>query len=185
MTSRALTTLLVAACTASVSSRAVVTTKTEFQEVEPAAQPAQPVAESGSGSDAAPPPTGSNTPTTGTTAGGGGLPESNGPIVFGMLDGEAALEDAWDRWNAGKTTTYDHVFEIAVLANRARPLPMADELMVIALARAVEMSSCEPERLGRIRLLAIAVHTSQHTMELDGELARLADTGPVECAKLK
>ena len=102
-----------------------------------------------------------------------------------MLDGEAALEDAWDRWNNGKTTTYDAVFEIAVLANRARPLAMSDELMVIALARAVEMSGCEPERLGRIRLLAIAVKTSTHTKELDGELDRLADMGPVECNKLK
>jgi len=70
-----------------------------------------------------------------------------------------------------------------VLANRARPLSMSDELMVIALAKAVEMSNCEPERLGKIRLLAIAVKTSTHTKELDGELARLSDTGPTECAK--
>lgn len=120
-----------------------------------------------------------------TTGGTGELPASNGPIVFGLLDGEAALEDAWDRWNAGKTTTYDAVFEIAVLANRARPLAMSDELMVIALARAVEMSGCDPERLGRIRLLAIAVNTSPHTRELDAELARLADVGPVECGNMK
>lgn len=106
------------------------------------------------------------------------------PIVFGLLDGDVALEEAWDRWRAGATTTYDAVFEIAVLANRARPLAMADELMVIALARAVELSGCEPERLGKIRLLAIAVRTADHPRELDGELTRLSDVGPAECAQL-
>jgi len=168
---------LLAACGASASTRTVVTTQVEFQEAEEAAQPTPitpaPVEETGS---ATPPPL--SEPATGSA---GGLADSNGPIVFGMLDGEAALEDAWDRWNAGKTTTYDAVFEIAVLANRARPLAMSDELMVVALVRAVEMSGCEPERLGRIRLLAIAVQTSTHVPELDADLATLADMGPVEC----
>jgi hypothetical protein len=165
-----------AACAASVSARTVVTTKIEMIEAEPAAQPSPAPAAT----------TQATQPTqtdTSTSAGTEDLATSTGPMVFGMLDGEAALEDAWDRWNAGKTGSYDQVFDIAVLANRARPLPMSDELMVIALARAVELSGCEPERLGRIRLLAIAVNGSPHTAELDGELARLADMGPVECAQ--
>jgi hypothetical protein len=62
---------------------------------------------------------------------------------------------------------------------------MADELMVIALARAIELSGCEPERLGKIRLLAIAVKTSDHPRELDSELTRISDTGPNECAKAR
>lgn len=178
MTLRACIVLLVA-CGASASTRIVTTTRAEFQEAEAAAQPTPiappPVAETGS---ATTPPPVSETTTTGSV---GSLPDSNGPIVFGMLDGEAALEDAWDRWNAGKTTTYDAVFEIAVLANRARPLAMSDELMVVALVRAVELSGCDPERLGRIRLLAIAVQTSTHVPELDADLATLADMGPIEC----
>lgn len=162
------------ACGASPT-RTVTTTQADFQEAEAAAQPAvtPPVEETGS---ATPPPV--SEPETGSP---GSLANSNGPIVFGMLDGEAALEDAWDRWNAGKTATYDAVFEIAVLANRARPLAMSDELMVVALVRAVELSSCDPERLGRIRLLAIAVQTSTHVAELDADLATLADMGPIEC----
>lgn len=168
--------LLLAACGASAPARTVVTTKVDYHEAEPAAQPA-PV-------PALVTPTPQTPTETPASAGTDPLANSNGPLVFGLLDGEAALEDAWDRWNAGKTGSYDHVFEIAVLANRARPLPMSDELMVIALAKAVEMSGCEPERLGRIRLLAIAVSGSPHTPELDGELARLADTGPAECAQV-
>jgi hypothetical protein len=111
------------------------------------------------------------------------LSNIEGPLVFGMLDGDAALEEAWDRWNAGEPDTFDAAFEIAVLANRARPLDMSDELMVIALVRAVELSGCDPERLGRIRLLAIAVDTSTHVHDLDGRLAQLADMGPRECAQ--
>jgi hypothetical protein len=173
-----------AACGASI--RSVVTMQSEFQEVEAGAQPGGSLATPDRAAATSDPATGSGASVTGggSTTTGGGLVGSTGPIVFGLLDGEAALEDAWDRWNNGKTTTYDEVFEIAVLANRARPLPMSDELMVIALARAVGMSSCEPERLGRIRLLAIAVNTSPHTRELDSELERLADVGPVECAAL-
>lgn len=169
---------MIAACGVSGSTRAVVT-QSELVAAEPAAQPVPHVPPAPPHeTNPATPPTGSGTTSSGT----GALPAGNGPIVFGMLDGEAALEDAWDRWERGKATSYDGAFEIAVLANRARPLPMSDELMVIALARAVELSSCEPERLGRIRLLAIAVSTSPHTKELDGELARLSDMGPVECA---
>jgi hypothetical protein len=175
MTSRAAWMLMFAACAASATTRTVVTTQVEFHEAEPAAQPARGVP--------TPTPDAPVTPTDSAATGTDALANSSGPMVFGMLEGEAALEDAWDRWNAGKTTTYDQVFEIAVLANRARPLPMSDELMVIALARAVEMSGCDPERLGRIRLLAIAVNGSPHTKELDEELARLADTGPVECTQ--
>jgi hypothetical protein len=172
---------MVAACGTSASTRTITTTPVEFEEAEEAAQPAPftPAPE--------PPATGSATPPASEPATGsaGSLPDSNGPIVFGMLDGEAALEDAWDRWNAGKTSTYDAVFEIAVLANRARPLAMSDELMVVALMRAVELSTCDPERLGRIRLLAIAVNTSPHTEELDADLATLADMGPIECNAAK
>jgi hypothetical protein len=171
--------LSLAACGASASSRPVTATTGEFTEVEKAAQPSSTPPP---GTTTVPSPdAGSATSTTGTDA----LANSTGPMVFGLLDGEAALEDAWDRWNAGKTTTYDQVFEIAVLANRSRPLAMSDELMVIALARAVEMSNCDSERLGRIRLLAIAVSTSPHTEELDSELGWLADVGPIECAKRK
>lgn len=170
--------LMLAACAASAPSRSVVTTKVDYQEAEPAAQPAPSVP------DPVTPPTQESPVTAPASTGTDGLANSSGPLVFGLLDGEAALEDAWDRWNAGKTGTYDQVFEIALLANRARPLPMSDELMVIALAKAVEMSGCDPERLGRIRLLAIAVNGSPHTPELDGELVRLADTGPVECEQL-
>ncbi len=177
MTARAASMLSLAACAASATTRTVVTTHAEFQEAEPAAQPAPVGATPTPTPDT---PVGTTPPAmTDTDA----LANSSGPMVFGMLEGEAALEDAWDRWNAGKTATYDQVFEIAVLANRARPLPMSDELMVIALAKAVDMSGCDPERLGRIRLLAIAVNGSPHTKELDEELVRLADTGPVECAQ--
>ena len=182
--------VLLAACGASVSTRAVISTSAEFTEVEKAAQPSSsPAADpthptNTTGSTTTPPDAGSGAAATSAT-GTDALANSTGPMVFGMLDGEAALEDAWDRWNGGKTTTYDQVFEIAVLANRARPLAMSDELMVIALARAVEMSSCDPERLGRIRLLAIMVNTSPHTKELDSELVRLSDMGPLECAATK
>ncbi len=172
--------VLLAACGASVAARSVVTTKAEFTEVEKAAQPSTAPADT-TGSTVTPAPDAGSTSTTGTDA----LANSTGPMVFGMLDGEAALEDAWDRWNGGKTTTYEQVFEIAVLANRARPLAMSDELMVIALGRAVEMSHCDPERLGRIRLLAIMVNTSPHAEELDSELVRLSDMGPLECAAIK
>ncbi len=175
--------VLLAACAANVSTRAVVTTQAEFTEVEKAAQP-EPTNTTGSTATPAPD-AGSGSATATSATGTDALANSTGPMVFGMLDGEAALEDAWDRWNGGKTTTYDQVFEIAVLANRARPLAMSDELMVIALARAVEISSCDPERLGRIRLLAIMVNSSPHTQELDGELVRLSDMGPVECAAVK
>jgi hypothetical protein len=130
---------------------------------------------------------GSTSTGTGTGTGTGGEtprpPEQ--PIVFGLLDGDVAVEEAWERWRAGKATTFDAAFEIAVLANRGRPVDMSDELMVIALARAVELSNCEPERLGKIRLLATAVHTAAHAAELDRELLRLADVGPVECASAK
>ena len=173
--------MLLAACGASVSTRAVITTTAEFTEVEKAAQPPSAPPTNTTGSTTTTQDAGSGSATTSTT-GTDALANSTGPLVFGMLDGEAALEDAWDRWNNGKTTTYEQVFEIAVLANRARPLAMSDELMVIALARAVEMSNCDPERLGRIRLLAIMVNTSPHTKELDSELVRLADMGPIECA---
>jgi hypothetical protein len=102
-------------------------------------------------------------------------------MVVGLLDGEFALEEAWERWRAGKTSTFEATFEIAVLANRARPLAMSDELMVIALGRAVEQSGCDPERLGKVRLLAIAVRGATHPRELTRELERLADMGPIEC----
>jgi hypothetical protein len=108
-------------------------------------------------------------------------PAPEQPFVVGLLDGEFALEDAWDRWRKGNVVTFDAAFEIAVLANRARPLDMSDELMVIALSRAVELSECDPERLGKVRLLAIAVRTAHHPLELDPELTRLADMGPTEC----
>lgn len=165
----------VCACTAATTQRpagvAPVVRASELDEV-PAATP--PPA-------AAPAPDGA-APATDASTPGPPQPTPDNPVVFGLLDGEMAVEEAWERWRAGATTTYEGVFEIAVLANRGRPQAMADELMVIALARAVELSGCDPERLGRIRLLAIAVRGADHPSELDGELTRLADMGPAECA---
>lgn len=155
---RALSLAVLSACGAAAPASRPVVSSTDLDRVEAAPVPAM---------------------TDDASAGG---PSGDAPLVFGLLDGEMALEEGWDRWRAGRATSYDTAFEIAVLANRARPLDMADELMVIALVRAVELSECDPERLGRIRLLAIAVHTSEHPRELDRELARLADIGPDECA---
>lgn len=131
----------------------------------------------------------SSTATT-TTTPQPGTPGMTAPrppehLTVGLLDGELAVEDAWDRWRAGNVATFEAAFEIAVLANRGRPVDRADELMVLALARAVDLSGCEPERLGKVRLLAIAVKTSVHPRELDSELTRLADTGPVECTRTR
>jgi hypothetical protein len=170
-----------------------IVTSSDFQAVEPAAQPAAGASDvstsgapgtpgagaSGAGSGAAD--NASGAPVGGLN-GANKPPGGEQPMVFGLLDGEFALEEAWERWRAGKTTTYEATFEIAVLANRARPLAMSDELMVIALARSVELSGCDPERLGKIRLLAIAVRGAAHPRELTNELERLADMGPIECA---
>lgn len=166
----------VCACTAATARRADVVApivRTSDLDEVPAATP--PPAEAAV-TDSATPATDPATPPQAQLA-------PDNPVVFGLLDGEMAVEEAWERWRAGATTTYAGVFEIAVLANRGRPQAMADELMVIALARAVELSGCDPERLGRIRLLAIAVRGADHPGELDVELARLADMGPAECAQ--
>lgn len=171
--------MVASACgAASVHTGAAVRTA-DLDQVPASPSPAEPVVatppvQSDTGSADRPPPSLTQSPAPGT-------PEQ--AIVLGLLDGDMALAEAWDRWRAGTTTTYDGVFEIAVLANRARPLDTADELMVMSLARAVELSGCDPDRLGKIRLLAIAVRSADHPHELDEELTRLADTGPAECSK--
>ncbi len=106
-------------------------------------------------------------------------------LSAGLPEGEVALDEAEIRWERDAHDDFDATFEIAVLANRGRPGRDADALMVRALGRAVELSGCDPERLGNVRLLAIAVlGTPDHPAELDRELARLADVGPVECRAL-
>jgi hypothetical protein len=111
-----------------------------------------------------------------------GTPMGPEYLSAGMLEGDVALDEAWTRWRAkSAATTFTALFEIAVLANRARPLETADELMVLALDQAVAASGCDPERLGKIRLLAIAVLGAEHPTALDGALIRLADLGPAEC----
>jgi hypothetical protein len=92
-----------------------------------------------------------------------------------------SLATAYHAWPRGRAP-FAIWWQIVLDANRARPLPGADELTVAALANAVVESACEPTRLGEIRLLATAVRsTDDHPRSLDAELARLADVDPRSC----
>ena len=106
--------------------------------------------------------------------------------VFDRIQlGEAktSFAAAYRAWPQGRAT-FQVWWDIAVGANRARPLEGADELMVAALHNAVLESGCEPTLLGQIRLLASAVRsTSDHPPKLDAQLDRLADIDPRICAQ--
>jgi hypothetical protein len=105
------------------------------------------------------------------------------PITLGsgMPAGEDALREARDSLLTAPTT-FDGWWRIAVLANRARPLPSSDEITVDALDEALRVSGCDPDNLGWIRLLATAVRGAEgHPAELDPALDRLSDVGPTEC----
>ncbi|MDB4962029.1 MAG: hypothetical protein JWP01_2028 [Myxococcales bacterium] len=110
-------------------------------------------------------------------------PSESLPITLGggMPSGEDALREARDIWPSGPAT-FETWWRIAVLANRARPLPSSDELTVEALDQALQVSGCDPDNLGWIRLLATAVRGADgHPTALDPTLDRLSDVGPTEC----